>query len=472
MATRALILAAALLGAAPATAAVGTSTTASVAPSVEDLGGDDAEWGDFEGLEESAAAAPAEAASDGAAPDPFAEEERVAWSLHGFAEAAGGTRVASDDATPHDYLLAESRGRLDVDLEAPRSKAKLVVDFVGDAITEEVAVDLRQAWADVTFGTSFSARLGRQILTWGTGDLVFLNDLFPKDFVSFFVGREDQFLKAPSDSVKLSFGFGSGGIDYVWTPIFAPDRLITGERLSFFFPPLGQLVGPGTVATPLEPLRPPKEVESSEHALRLYGQLAGWELAAYGYIGFTKQPLGFDPVSGALTHPRLGVYGASVRGLLFGGVVNLEGAFHHAWDDVDGNDPFVANSQLRGLIGYEFEPFAKFTVGVQGYVEYVLAHDALLANSPAPQFEPDELRLLGTLRLTFSALSDNLRISLFAFVSPTDVDAHLRPSISYKLTQSIELTLGGNVMFGRDDFTFFGQLEDNTNAYARLRYTF
>ncbi|MFW6031595.1 MAG: hypothetical protein ACOC9T_03300, partial [Myxococcota bacterium] len=32
----------------------------------------------------------------------------------------------------------------------------------------------------------------------GTGDLVFLNDLFPKDWRSFLLGRDLDYLKAPS----------------------------------------------------------------------------------------------------------------------------------------------------------------------------------------------------------------------------------------------------------------------------------
>jgi len=31
---------------------------------------------------------------------------------------------------------------------------------------------------------------------------------------------------------------------------------------------------------------------------------------------------------------------------------------------------------------------------------------------------------------------------------------------------------GMNLLFGADDYTFFGQLEDNTNAYLGLRVSF
>ena len=56
--------------------------------------------------------------------------------------------------------------------------------------------------------------------TWGTGDLVFLNDLFPKDFVSFFAGRDDEYLKAPGDALRITHYSKAVNIDFVWTPVF------------------------------------------------------------------------------------------------------------------------------------------------------------------------------------------------------------------------------------------------------------
>jgi hypothetical protein len=396
----------------------------------------------------------------------------LSLELHGFAEAAASTRVVKDDASADDFLLGEARGRLEVGATKGPAKARLKIDFIGDAVAEEAALDFREIWVDYSPSVHFSLRAGRQVLTWGTGDFVFLNDLFPKDFQAFFLGRDDEFLKAPSNSVKASLFVEGLGVDLVWTPIFAPDRFISGERLSFFFPLQQTTLGPASASTPLQPILPQKDLENGEFALRLYGNLSGWELAAYGYVGFFKQPLAIDPDSQSLTHSRLVAPGLSVRGLVLGGVFNLEGSYYHSVDDSEGTDPFVPNSQVRGLVGYELELVPKLTTSAQYYVEWTLQHDDLIANSPFPDVEPVRLRHVITARITYLLLSDNLRLSLFAFASPADVDAHLRPAVSYKLTDAVEATVGGTVMFGRDEFTFFGQLEANTSVYARLRTSF
>ena len=95
-------------------------------------------------------------------------------------------------------------------------------------------MDVRQAVIILRASDWLDVRAGRQVLTWGTGDLLFLNDLFPKDFVSFFVGRDDEYLKAPANALRLTFYSSLVNLDLVATPVFEPDRSITGERLSFF----------------------------------------------------------------------------------------------------------------------------------------------------------------------------------------------------------------------------------------------
>ena len=69
-------------------------------------------------------------------------------------------------------------------------------------------------------------------------------------------------------------------------------------------------------------------------------------------------------------------------------------------------------------------------------------------------------------------LSQNLICSLFAFYSPSEDDAYLRPKATYKLSDEIQLTGGANWFIGAHPDSFFGQFDDDTNVYARVRYSF
>mgnify|MGYP006303811029 FL=1 len=62
-------------------------------------------------------------------------------------------------------------------------------------------------------------------------------------------------------------------------------------------------------------------------------------------------------------------------------------------------------------------------------------------------------------------------VSLFTFYSLESRDAYFRPRATYDYTDHWQLEVGGNVFLG-DKETFFGRLEENSNVYAALRYSF
>lgn len=411
--------------------------------------------------------------------DPWAEESGDEWAedwgdswedegggivITGFAELAAGMRADSDGPVGRRMTLGDARLRGEAEWIGDALEANAVGDVWYDAVTSDFEVDVRDLTVAFSPTEDVDVTAGRQVLTWGTGDLLFLNDLFPKDFVSFFAGRDDEYLKAPSDTVRVGFYNDLANVDVAWTPRYQPDEYLTGRRFSFFSPRAGQVVAPDPPVGAVEPSR-------YELALRLYKTVRGVEYAAYGYHGYFKQPTAVD-ADGQLTFAPLTSVGASVRLPLWSGLVNAEFAWYESTDDANGDDPAIPNSQVRFLAGFERELVANFTAGFQYYVEYTRDHDALIANSPAPQFEPEEYRQVLTNRLTYRIDQDRWTLSLFTFLSPSDEDFYVRPSVTFRQSDEWQFTAGGNGFGGRDDHTFFGQLEDNSNLYVRIRYNY
>ncbi len=399
------------------------------------------------------------------------EESSFPISIHGFLEGAGAYRIVDDPVQSDDWLMGEARLQLDLDYQYDIISLNFKADFIADAVEEDFDIDVRDATIFLTPASWAELTVGRQVLTWGTGDYLFVNDLFPKDFVSFFIGRADEYLKAPSNSIKTSFFTKPLNIDFVWTPIFTKDITPTGERLSFFDPTLPGMRGEDTLP-PYRTVEPDESIENGEFATRLYRNLNGVELALYGYLGFWPFPNSYDVEEMAPTYARLATYGGSARGNVLGGIGNIELALYDSLDDRSGDDPTVANSQFRALLGYERELVPKLSLGLQYYLEYILDHDALIENSPTPELEPDDTRHVFTTRFTYLMLRDDLVLSLFAFLSPSDRDAYIRPSLHYKINDALELSTGFNLLAGEHPNTSFGQMENNTNLYARLRYSF
>lgn len=392
------------------------------------------------------------------------DDEAAAWA--GFIEAGLGTRLHSDPLLDERNTLEEVRWRIESEWQPGSATVSFKADAAYDGIEAGWDAEIRDLTAAFTLAEDYDIKLGRQVQTWGTGDLLFLNDLFPKDFVSFFAGRDDEYLKAAGNAIRVTRFSEMINVDFAWTPVFEPDVYLTGERYSFFSPLAGENIAP---RPPLTAVEPDEKPANGEFALRLFRTFESREIALYAYRGFFKQPTALtanlEPTFAPLT-----AIGASLRQPLGPGLLNVEGSYYRSRDDRDGSDPFVPNDQLRMLAGYEWEARPNFTVGLQYYLEWTGDHSRLIDNSPSPEFEPDEFRHLLTNRLTYRAGRDKHTLSLFTFFSPSDSDFYLRPSYSYRHSDEWSLTAGGNLFGGSDAHTFFSQLQDASNLYLRVRY--
>jgi len=388
------------------------------------------------------------------------------WS--GFAEGALGTRFSEDPLVRQSGTLGEFRLRIESEWQPGNLAIGLKADIGYDGVAEDWIGELRDLSVSLSPTDSLDLKIGRQVQTWGTGDLLFLNDLFPKDFVSFFAGRDDEYLKAPGDAVRATWYTDAVNADFVWTPIFEPDVYVDGERFSFFFPLAGGNVAPDP---PLKALRPKESFDNGEFALRLFKTVKGREYALYAYRGFFKQPTALTPDLRPTFAP-LNAYGASLRQPAGPGLINVEASYYDSRDDRSGSNPLLPNDQFRFLAGYEWEARPNFTVGLQYYLEWTLDHDALIDNSPFPQFEPDERRHVLTNRLTWRLGRDRYTWSLFTFLSPSDRDFYVRPSFTWRYSDQWTFTAGASLFGGDEPQTFFNQLADASNAYIRVRFNY
>jgi hypothetical protein len=401
--------------------------------------------------------------------DDWGEEAIPESAFSGFIEVAFGARLSSDPVISTDKTLADLRAQLQWDKDFTRSSIEFTADLYYDGVLDQTRLQVRElAWQGNLsglgeWGSKFDVKLGQQILTWGTGDYVFLNDLFPKDFQSFFAGRDDDYLKAPSLSAKVSGFFDWANVDFVVTPEFTPDNYINGDYFSFFSPFAGANVAPGFDVSP--PLRP----QSPEYALRIYKTIEAVEYAFYAYKGFHKSPASFTEF-GEPRFTELEVYGASAMAPFASGLLNVEMAYYDSLEDKQGINPLIPNSQTRWLVGYEQELIKNLTGSVQGYLERTGDYDALQSNSLNPAFEPSQNRTVLTQRLRYRALQQTLTLNLFNFYSTSDEDGYVKLNVDYSPVDQWRLSGGLNIFYGEQAFTFFNQFEDASNVFARFKY--
>jgi hypothetical protein len=386
---------------------------------------------------------------------------------HGFYELRGGFRT-QNDKYEKDMSVMEQRFQVDLSSYVDWADFKFKGDTVGDVVEGDFSFDLREGSLAMSPLDFMDLKAGRHTLTWGTGDLIFINDLFPKDWVSFFIGRDTEYLKAPSDAIKTSFFHEMANLDIVYTPQFNSDRFISGRRVSYWNSNLGRQAGRDAIQ---HTDKPDDCFGDDEIAARLYKNISNYEFALYAYRGFWKSPGGQNASGTRAIFPDLNVYGSSLRGAVGKGIGNVELGYYESVDDASGKKGNINNSEVRFLAGYTQEVGKDFTAGVQYYLEHMLQYGNH-KDSMASGLTKDRNRHLITVRLTKLLMNQNLRCSVFTYFSPSDKDAYLRPNVNYKVNDSLAVECGANVFFGDYPDTFFGQFENNTNIYTAVRYSF
>jgi len=394
--------------------------------------------------------------------------------LDGFLQGLFGGRLDDNNPTSTEQTASETRLQLRAEHFGDKGEFFGRLDFLWDgADTADYDWELREGYVKFRLGKYFDFKVGRQVLTWGTGDLIFINDVFAKDYRSFFIGRDDQYLKAPQNALRTEFYHDIGSFSLVWTPRFEGNRLPTGRRLSYYSPMAQSIVGTefGDMYF-FDPAPPESKLENGELATRFQRTVGNFNAAVYFYRGFYKNPLGMDIVNMTAYYPKLNVYGASVRGAVWGGILWIEGGYLDSRQDRDGDNPFIPNSSLTGMVGFERQVATNLTVNGQWQFDYMTDYDIFVMQQPEGVFVRDEVRHLLTSRVTKKLSMETVTLSGFVFYSPSDEDVYLRLSTEYKYTDEIILMAGANIFDGNHPNTDFGQFALNDNVFVKVTYGF
>lgn len=332
------------------------------------------------------------------------------------------------------------------------------IDLINDVALNESDSEIRELYLDYT-SDNFTVRGGRQIVTWGVGDLLFINDIFPKDWVAFYSGLPKEYLKLGSDTLKLDFFRDSTSLEVVVSE-FRADRL-PGRR---------QFIMASPFSASLQ--RDIKEPEKQEIALKLSANLRGWDAAVYTSRGYYRTPALTETATEIRgIHPQLNTLGSSLSGKFAKGVLNLEVGYYDSVDDRGGNKSAIENSQARFLVGYSRQVGKETQIGFQVYAEWMQDYDAYTLSLPTGFSQRDEVRTVMTMRFTQYYLHQRLTFNVFAFFGTSENDRYVIPSLRYAFSDNLWGELGANI-FNGSRTGMFGAQGDNDNVYLTMRYAF
>ncbi|MBI5343801.1 MAG: hypothetical protein HZB83_00420 [Deltaproteobacteria bacterium] len=156
-------------------------------------------------------------------------------SINGFLQGNYSFNTSAPNPDGEGFKRMEERGQIRCDVRAERLRLFIKTDVSYGHMDNQGAAELREGYIDYTGGL-WDVRAGRQVVTWGLGDLIFINDVFPKDYGAFFSGRPMEYLKKGVDGVKLGIYPEPYSFEFMAIPYFQPNALPDPKRFWMFDP--------------------------------------------------------------------------------------------------------------------------------------------------------------------------------------------------------------------------------------------
>jgi hypothetical protein len=334
----------------------------------------------------------------------------------------------------------------------------LRVDAFHDAAIDQSDVLVRESYLDWAPSSKISARVGRQVITWGVADYLFVNDIFPKNYDAFFTGKPFDHMKEAVDAVKANFVLGKSE----WELVAArpqPDTMPLSSR----FAATAMLPGVNVQAA---------NRSGTDLALRIAGKCKRWDSAVYLARHLSRDAgLYAQSVSNMASQLQSTRHvGLSMIGGAANGVVMAEMAYMDT-DLRNGNmNPFLFGKQVKALVGYSTDLGDDASVSMQYHHEREMDYDAYRM-SLAPMVDPAaKTRQTVYLKLQKRLYNQTLGVGVQMFAA-FDGGHYLNPFASYSIADGLNLESGAN-FFGGETNSRYGMMKRDSNVYASLRYSF
>lgn len=387
---------------------------------------------------------------------------------------AGPLKDANRDTT-----MANKRLKLKTMKTNDKGGLYAKVDIARDDVTNETLTDIRELRLQYRVGPMMDVSVGKQVSTWGVGDMLFINDLFPKNWNANFMGRDLEYLKDSSNSARVTSYLGPVTWDVVYTPKFAPDTTPTGCHLSTFNPNTGTIVTTDNNCTAENTAngRVSNKDDDSEIATALKITAAGQDLSLYGYRGFYKNPRNMilDGATLMPYYPRLNVYGFSSEGQVGPGVFTMEYGFYDNQENAK-ESLLLENDMHKYLVGYKIDLTGKLTVGAQVYGEYMTDYDMYKTQYEAAYGSDagikKENQLTYTLRVMYKMQQETLFLNLFTYYRPDDHDSFTKIDMTKRLDNNFSVVVGASIFTGEDNYESreFGMHRNDDMVYLRFKF--
>ncbi len=342
--------------------------------------------------------------------------------------------------------------------------------------TDSLDLRLRELYLDLYF-KNFDLRIGKQQVVWGKADGVFITDVVSPLNLSEFLLPDFDEIRTGVNAVKFDYYLGNSTFEIIGVTNFTPTEMPAAGSIWLKQP---EFPAPTTFDWSQSEIKP--NLENSELFLK-YSALTSWidfELMG-GYTWddnptmhveklFQVNPETQQPMLAGLNitpeYHRLYLGGGSFSTEIKGIVLRGEAAYYNGkyfqTEDMQAVDALVEKDYLHYLLGVDFN-IGSVKLSSQFIQQYVLDYEEDIVQ--------EEMENTMTFFARYDMFRETLHLDLFAYVGLTGEDAFIRPKITYDFDDSFSVLLGSNIFVGEETGRF-GQFQDNSMIYMKLKYNF
>jgi hypothetical protein len=280
-------------------------------------------------------------------------------------------------------------------------------------------------------------------------------------------------------AAKIDYYIGNSTIEAILIPQFTP-TLRPDENSIWYIQP--EFPAPTTFDWNRSTINP--SLENSELFLKYSALTSKVDFELMGGYTWDDNPtmhvqkeFGMDtttmPPSPILTglnitpeHHRLYVAGGSFSSEIKGIILRGEAAYYNGkyfqTADPLAEDALIQKDYLHYVFGLDFN-IGSVKMSTQFIQQYILDYEEMIDNREAQN--------TATFMARYDMMRETLHLEIFSYIGIDDQDALIRPKITYDFDDSFSIQLGANIFVGERE-GMFGQYQDNSMVYTKIKYNF
>ncbi|OQY32132.1 MAG: hypothetical protein B6241_11905 [Spirochaetaceae bacterium 4572_59] len=366
-------------------------------------------------------------------------------------ELSGYVRNYSGMYANDDYEFSILKNSFDLSMEYSSGKAALLANpYVNSDWSETGSLDFRELYIDLYYDT-MDLRIGRQQIIWGKGDGVFITDVVSPKNLEEFILPDFKEIRIGVNAAKVDYYLGNSTFELIWVPQFTPNTM--PDKNSIWN------------SLPIDFTSSDKDIESNLENSEIFGRyslmtsIMDIELVAASM--WDDEPVITTQSPRQLDYKRLFMTGGSLSSTLGDFVLRMEGAFYNGKAFTDETGSLMESDCAHYLGGLDYS-VSGYNLSTQFIQRVLLEYKDSMVN--------DQFDNTMTFMINKTFFRETLTTEFFSYVEYNDLNALLRPKITYDFDDGVSILFGANIFLG--DSGTYGQFDSNDMLYTQLKFNF